>query len=573
MGAVASKLCPSGTDHIKNKDIAVALAKPDEEAVPDRNVFQGVSMDGSEEFMDAGKLTPKFFDSVTNSVDPMRPAIKQTAIQIDQFRKISQKYSKKHFNKKGSVFNDLPCRSKDDVFNLYEIIQKKVGKGTFGSVFKARLKNEKNRIFAIKMIDRVADVEFTKLFMTEIEMLKITDHPNIVKFFEVYESRKKYFLVQEFCHGGTLEKKLKTTTEPMLESEILEILWQILLAINYLHKRNIAHRDIKPENFMFTKKGGHFMKLIDLGLAEHFDDSGFHQTMGTPSFMSPQSFQGEYNEKCDVWSVGVILYEMMTLKEPFISEDAEEAKFKICTMDYDHDLILNSNYSSDLKDLFNKILCYDQTERLTAGEALRHRVFESKRSLVYENGIKLIEPDVLERLRNFSIASTFQREMIGLMVQAFNDAEELRRINDIFMAIDSDLSGTLSYKEIDYLYSNFGEKLEKEEVEKIIDSLYITTKAEITFLEFQAGLLEKHFYTDEKRVKLLFDYLDWDGSKFIDTEDIKNCFKRFGRNLDDRKIEQMIKECDVIDGDSMISYDEFKTAICGERSLQATVIN
>lgn len=129
-----------------------------------------------------------------------------------------------------------------------------------------------------------------------------------------------------------------------------------------------------------------------------------------------------------------------------------------------------------------------------------HPFFAEKAAEVKNYGLSLINDKTLRKLKFFKINSVFQREMIGLMVQAFNDAKELRRVNSIFMAIDQDYSGTLSLFELKKLFKDFGQELTDREVEGIIDSLYITEKGAVTFLEFQAGLLEKSFYMDEKRV-------------------------------------------------------------------------
>ena len=170
----------------------------------------------------------------------------------------------------------MPCRSQEDVYKLYQFVGgKAVGKGQFGQVFRAILKSDKSRTFAIKVIDKKADHKFTTLFLNEIEMLKEVDHPHIIKFFEVYESVNKYFLVQEYCSGGTLQDRMDQREGNFKEHQICDIIWQIMISVNYLHARHIAHRDIKPDNFMFTKENGVFLKLIDLGLGESFYDKRF----------------------------------------------------------------------------------------------------------------------------------------------------------------------------------------------------------------------------------------------------------------------------------------------------------
>lgn len=238
--------------------------------------------------------------------------------------------------------------------------------------------------------------------------------------------------------------------------------------------------------------------------------------------------------------MGVILYEMITGEDAFGGESMEDVKFNVSTGNLDLAPVIASGCSDQLQDLLKKLLEYDEEDRITASNALKHDFFAEKAIQVRQEGMAMIDKRSLNKLIDFSIETVFKREMIGLMVQAFENDKELRRMNSIFLAVNTDFSGTLTFKELDNLYKGMGYALEKHEVEELIDSLYITEKGVITFLELKAGLLEEKFYTDEKRLKLIFEYLDWDKSKFVDTEDIKRCFRRFGRDLDHRKVEKMI---------------------------------
>lgn len=200
MGNICSTLC--GDQDSKNLRNGIILGdnfhQPDEELLPDdldnSEVFNHPTIDKILPLTDS--QNPELMDKMDNTnVNIKKSFFKQTVIQMQQFKKLHHpKKKSRHFSMKQSIFNDIPCRAKEDVYKVYQF-KGKLGSGEFGEVFLAQLHSDQNRKFAIKVIDRRKDVEYTTLFLNEIEMLKEVDHPNIIKFFEVYESETRYFLV------------------------------------------------------------------------------------------------------------------------------------------------------------------------------------------------------------------------------------------------------------------------------------------------------------------------------------------------------------------------------------------
>lgn len=135
------------------------------------------------------------------------------------------------------------------------------------------------------------------------------DHPNIVRLFEVYQDHKRYFIITELCTGGELFDQI--IKRPYYsERDAAIIMKQVLSAVGYCHAENIVHRDLKPENLLLDSDGpGAVIKVIDFGTSQKYDpEKKMHQTYGTPYYIAPEILAGEYNEKCDVWSCGVIMY-------------------------------------------------------------------------------------------------------------------------------------------------------------------------------------------------------------------------------------------------------------------------
>lgn len=161
--------------------------------------------------------------------------------------------------------------------------------------------------------------------MTEVEILKQLDHPNIVKLFEVYEDDKHWSLVMELVQGGQLFEQIYLRAETT-ELEARRAIKQIIDAVLYLHQHGILHRDIRPENLLLMSKemGLDSLKLVNFGLAKQFE--GGQQlastVCGSSFYVAPEIIRQEkYGKECDYWSIGVVTYILLSGMPPFYSED------------------------------------------------------------------------------------------------------------------------------------------------------------------------------------------------------------------------------------------------------------
>lgn len=163
------------------------------------------------------------------------------------------------------------------------------------------------------------------------------DHPNIIKFYEVYADHKYYRLVMEYCEGGELFEHLQKKGH-FSEGESAQVIKQLLKAIKHLHDMNVAHRDLKPENVILTNKGSKVhVKLIDFGLSKfHQENDGTHMNtkLGTPYYVSPEVLEGKYDKRCDLWSLGVMTYMLLVGYPPFNGKTDVEVFYKIRCCDY-----------------------------------------------------------------------------------------------------------------------------------------------------------------------------------------------------------------------------------------------
>ena len=172
------------------------------------------------------------------------------------------------------------------------------------------------------------------MIKAEIDILKNLNHPNILRLYEIYETPSKIILVTEMCDGIELFDEIMER-EKFGEADAANVIKQLLQAISYCHSKQIAHRDLKPENILFDSKSKGDIKLLDFGCGQHFgsDASGkMHTMIGSAYYIAPEVLDGSYTEKCDLWSVGVLVYILLSGCPPFDGNDEEiYAKVRIGT--------------------------------------------------------------------------------------------------------------------------------------------------------------------------------------------------------------------------------------------------
>ena len=151
----------------------------------------------------------------------------------------------------------------------------------------------------------------------ELKILSKLDSPNIAKYFENYEDENYIYICMELCDGGDLDTYVQDKKRPLYENEIAKLLPPLLGALSHCHAQNIIHRDIKPANITCDKAGD--VKFIDFGVAisTKKGQGGELLSIGSPVFMSPECFTGHYDQKTDIWSLGVTLYFLASGEFPF----------------------------------------------------------------------------------------------------------------------------------------------------------------------------------------------------------------------------------------------------------------
>ncbi|KAL4426751.1 hypothetical protein ABPG74_006529 [Tetrahymena malaccensis] len=250
--------------------------------------------------------------------------------------------------------------------NTYEIIQRLDG-GAVGQVFKAQNVYTKE-IVAIKQVNIKAfkqNDHLFKLFEQEIQNLKTSKSLNIIKYIGNFDDDNNKYVVVEYVDGQTLKSKLFQQKDNVFsESTTISYLIQLLTGIKDLHKNNILHRDLKLENIMISNEG--IIKIIDFGSSRVLKEGFTAETyVGTPLNMAPEVYNGQaYGNKCDIYSLGVILYQMLFGHYPFFANDINTLQMIVKK----GHINFNSNnikISQDMQTLITKMLIYDQDKRIS----------------------------------------------------------------------------------------------------------------------------------------------------------------------------------------------------------------
>ena len=256
-------------------------------------------------------------------------------------------------------------------FNSFEILEK-IGDGGFGKVFKVRQKKT-NNIYAMKVLSKAFLIKMNQLHyaITECNVLKSSNCPFIIKLHYSFQTPKNLYMILDLCSLGDLKYQIK---EYLFEEDDAKFyIAEIILAIEYLHKRDIIYRDLKPENILIDEDG-HF-KLSDFGLAKEniINDMPNGTFCGSPPYLSPEMLSHEGSTKAsDIYGIGVILYEMLNGSTPFYDEDYNLMYKNIS----ENRLMFPEFFSDEVKDLLEKMLEKDPKKRIKIQEIKKHPFFQ-----------------------------------------------------------------------------------------------------------------------------------------------------------------------------------------------------
>jgi serine/threonine protein kinase len=322
--------------------------------------------------------------------------------------------------------------------------------------------------------------------------------------------------------------------------------------ITNLHRKStINYNKLKIKNFE--------LKLIDFGCSKIFTQyrRTFEDTIGTLVYCSPEVLKNNYNQKCDIWSCGVIMYILLCGKYPFYGSTEEEITRKILIGNFNFDDKHFDNVSENAKDLIRKCLIHDKNKRITVKEAIKHEFFSGEIDInnIFEDEVDT--KNVLYSLKNNSRKiSKFYQTVLAYLSYNFADKEELKRLRQIFYKIDLNLDGKISKEELYLAYKDAGIQISKEELEKIIKSIDFDGNGSIEYEEFIRVTLPKDQLFTDINLKNAFDMFDLDKNGSISMSEILEVIGA-DKEIDKTVIAELKSEI-LKDGDEEIDFKHFK---------------
>ena len=440
-----------------------------------------------------------------------------------------------------------------------------LGEGSFASVYKVQNKFT-DVICAMKVINKTfsCTIEDENEILNEINILRTMDHPGILKIFEFYSSKQNYSIVTELCPGGELFQQI-IDKGPFNEKYSAYVMYQIFSAVNYCHKMHIVHRDLKPENILIVGKdreGLPTIKICDFGTSKMFEKGAVERKLvGSSYYIAPEVLKKHYNEKCDVWSCGVIMYILLSARPPFGGEDDNEIMERVSTGKYDLESPPFNKLSKNSIDLIKRLLTMDPEQRISAEQALNHPWFKEFKSQEIYNRINDTDTmkTLVENLKKYKRTSIIQETALAYLVHHFPQIKDVVNSCKLFNQIDKSGDGKITKAE---LLRGLSERYKSDtleaDVEEIYKNLDMDNNGYIGYEEFVRAAVSKEYFVRDNVLRFAFRYFDKDGSGEITFDEIEALFSQ---SISDKtKVHEtlvnIIKEVDK-NNDGKINFDEF----------------
>ena len=458
-----------------------------------------------------------------------------------------------------------------------------LGKGSYGSVYKV-LKKATNQLRAMKIIPKDITKKTTEI-MNEINILKELDHPNVMKIFEFFEDENNFYLVEELCDSDL--KKLMDEKTIFCEFIVKYIMYQVFLAINYLHINKIVHGDIKRSNISITSltnrnyyeasrnnksptrpekkeyllkeinddkeicnelnnaksidelspKAKYYLKellqisikVIDFGEADIFlvNKKKVKDIKGTLVYLSPELLKGQMIKELDEWACGILMYFLLVGEPVFEGESVDEIIDKIINSPIDFDSPKLKNFSEDCKDLLSKLLNKNYSKRITAKEALEHNFFKKGLQIdILVGGLK----NTMDKNTSLNIlANSFMRRRSS----AHNATDIFRKTIIAYIALN--FVDKEEEKQITQLFHSLASSNENKEINKetFIKNMKTATNS------FTDKELEELFDDIDENKSGVIDFEELlralsDKEKLLNNKNLKDAFDYFDRNKNGR---------------------------------------
>ena len=449
--------------------------------------------------------------------------IKELAItQSSPDDKKKKRSTLKELSRLANISKDIKIKNLITLINSkpednYKIVSK-LGKGSFGSVYKVKHKIS-GEIRAMKIIkntsvDDKVGVENAK-FLKEIQVLKELDHPNIIKIFEYYVDNKNHYIITELLTGGPENILVQKIDKKENQDEI-------------------------------------YIKLIDFGASNFFKENEILKLkVGSPYYIAPEVLNKNYNEKCDIWSAGVVLYVMLTGKFPFVGQTSQKLFESIKTGKYRTEGKEWEAISLEAKELIGKMLELDKNKRISASECLKSEflsILDTKKEMPD------MLPSVFTNIFKLNAREKIQQATIRIIVHNIQHNENIEKLRDIFDLLDINKDGQLTYSEIKQAFKKIfpDNYITEEKMNIILEKLDEDNDGVISYEEFLRVTINEKILLEKNNLRLAFDKFDLNKDGKLSKDELLNVLDKGASDYVDDLLNLIDKN-----KDGYISFDEF----------------
>jgi len=415
-----------------------------------------------------------------------------------------------------------------------------VGSGLNGEVKCATSRTQRQQKFAVKsfMLTGITEEQWMDL-RAEVENYLCTDHPHITRLCDVYEAERKLHLVMEHMEGGELWQRVDELKR-FTEQATANTLRQILLALNYLHSRCIAHCDVKLENFVYDQVGGEHLKMIDFGFSQRWNGARMRACKGTTSYVAPEVLAKSYTSQCDLWSVGVIGFTLLSGCLPFHTEN--ETRAGRCRA-YPEKW---AGVSAEAKGFVISLLNKDPVLRPTAQAALKHPWIIKKRQ---DRDVNIFDRGVANALHAYSRESKFKRACLQMAAWSLSN-EERAKVRSHFLAMDTSGQGVITFVDFRRAMADAGYK--GHQLQELFDALASSKSLGLQYSEFLAAMVSTKIDLSDDLLRSTFRRFDVEGCGHLTSESLRRVL---GEKED---VEAFVSDADQVNN-GQISLPEFAT--------------
>jgi calcium-dependent protein kinase len=408
----------------------------------------------------------------------------------------------------------------------------------------------------MKSIPLSQSIEIGQL-MIEVSILKELDHPNIVRIFEVINDEKTINIFMEHCTGGELYERIERSSH-FSESLASQYMLDMVSAIKYCHEAKLVHRDLKPENILFeNNKENARLKIIDFGTSKYFKpNEKMQKFIGTSYYVAPEVIDKNYDEKCDIWSLGVILYVMLCGSPPFYGKTTEDTYNSIKTKKVAFKSKNWETVSEEAKSLIRCMLIKDPIKRPSIHDVYMDPWIQNNKNRIPESPLA---KSTLENMRRFQNECNLRRITMSYIISQLVVNEEVDELRKVFESLDRDGNGKLTKNEIieGFKYTEISDI----DIERVVTECDTDNNGFLDYTEFLTATCNWQKITSKNRLLSAFKAFDNDGNGKISYNDLIEALK--STDVDDKQIKEIFERADV-NGDGEIDLKEFERIMMGK---------